>query len=44
MLSKFWELKVEKVTAKEVIAHIESLRNDEQRKVLMGFFKTGPGE
>jgi len=32
------------VTAKEVIAHIESLRNDEQRKVLMGFFKTRPGE
>ena len=32
------------MTAKEVIAHIESLRNDEQRKVLMGFFKTGPGE
>ncbi|MBO6099148.1 MAG: DNA alkylation repair protein, partial [Prevotella sp.] len=23
---------------------MESLRNDEQRKVLMGFFKTGPGE
>ena len=32
------------MTAKEVIAHIESLRNDKQRKVLMGFFKTGPGE
>ena len=23
---------------------MESLRNDEQRKILMGFFKTGPGE
>ena len=32
------------MTAKEVISHIESLRNDEQRRVLMGFFKTGLGE
>ena len=32
------------MTVKEVISHIESLRNDEQRRVLMGFFKTGPGE
>ena len=23
---------------------MESLRDDEQRKILMGFFKTGPGE
>ena len=23
---------------------MESLRNEEQRRVLMGFFKTGPGE
>lgn len=30
--------------AKEIIAYMESLRNDEQRRILMGFFKTGPGE
>ena len=30
--------------AQEIIAYMESLRNDEQRKILMGFFKTGPGE
>ena len=34
MRSKFWEL----------IKRVESLRNEEQRKVLMRFFKTGPGE
>ena len=33
-----------KVTAKEIIAYMESLQNEEQRRVLMGFFKTGPGE
>ena len=32
------------MTAKEVINHMESLRNDTQRRILMGFFKTGPGE
>ncbi len=32
------------VTAKEIIEHMESLRNDAQRKILMGFFKTAPGE
>ena len=32
------------MTAKEVINHMESLRNDAQRRILMGFFKTGPGE
>lgn len=32
------------MTAKEIIDYMESLRNDEQRRVLMGFFKTGPGE
>ena len=32
------------MTAKEVINHMESLRNDAQRHILMGFFKTGPGE
>ena len=32
------------MTAKEIIRYVESLRNEEQRRVLMGFFKTGPGE
>ena len=32
------------MTAKEVIAYMESLHNEEQRQILMGFFKTGPGE
>ena len=32
------------MTAKEIIDYMESLRNEEQRRVLMGFFKTGPGE
>jgi len=32
------------MTAQEIITYMESLRNEEQRKVLMGFFKTGPGE
>ena len=32
------------MTAREIIAYMESLRNDEQRQVLMRFFKTGPGE
>ena len=30
--------------AQEVIAYMESLRNEEQRHILMRFFKTGPGE
>ena len=32
------------MTAKEIISYMESLRNEKQRRVLMGFFKTGPGE
>ncbi len=32
------------MTAKEIIGYMESLRNEEQRQVLMRFFKTGPGE
>ena len=32
------------MSAEEIIAYMESLRNEEQRRVLMGFFKTGPGE
>jgi len=31
-------------TAKEIIEYMESLRNEEQRKILMRFFKTAPGE
>ena len=30
--------------ARQIIEYMESLRNDKQRKILMGFFKTGPGE
>ena len=30
--------------ASEIIAYMESLRNEEQRRILMRFFKTGPGE
>ena len=33
-----------RMTAREVIDYMESLHNDEQRQVLMRFFKTGPGE
>ncbi len=32
------------LTAKEIIGYMETLRNEKQRQVLMGFFKTGPGE
>lgn len=32
------------MTAREVITHMESLLDEEQRTVLMGFFKTGPGQ
>lgn len=32
------------MSAKEIIDYMESLRNEEQRRVLMGFFKTEPGE
>ena len=32
------------MTATEIITYMESLRNDEQRKNLMRFFKTAPGE
>lgn len=31
-------------TSKEIIEHLESLGNEEQRQVLMRFFKTAPGE
>lgn len=31
-------------TVQEIIEYMESLRSDEQRRVLMRFFKTGPGE
>ena len=32
------------MTAKEIINHMETLRDEEQRQVLMRFFKTGEGE
>ena len=32
------------MTAQEIVAYMESLQNEEQRKILMGFFKTGPGQ
>ena len=32
------------MSAQQIIEYMESLRNDEQRKILMGFFKTAPGE
>ena len=32
------------MTAKEIISYMESLQNENQRQVLIRFFKTGPGE
>ena len=32
------------MTAKDIIAYMESLRDEKQRKILMRFFKTGKGE
>ena len=32
------------MTAKEIITYMESIKDEEQRKNLMRFFKTGPGE
>ena len=32
------------MTAREIIKYMESLRDEEQRQVLLRFFKTGPGE
>ena len=32
------------MTAQEIISYMESQQNDAQRQILMGFFKTGPGE
>ena len=32
------------ITAKEIIAYMESQQDDAQRQILMRFFKTGPGE
>ena len=33
-----------KTKAQEIITYMESLQNEQQRKILMGFFKTAPGE
>ena len=35
---------MERMTAQEMITYMESLCNEKQRKVLMRFFKTAPGE
>jgi 3-methyladenine DNA glycosylase AlkD len=35
---------MEYATAKEIIGYMESLHNEEQRQILIRFFKTGPGE
>ncbi len=32
------------MTAKEIIGYMESLQDEKQRRELMRFFKTGPGE
>ena len=32
------------MAAQEIIEYMESLQNEKQRQVLMGFFKTGPGD
>ena len=32
------------MTVQEIIAYMESLQNEKQRKILMGFFKTGHGQ
>ena len=32
------------MAAQEIIAYMESLQNEEQRQILMGFFKTAPGK
>ena len=44
MMKAYEDLSLQKMKAKEIIAYMESLYNEEQRRVLMGFFKTGPGE
>ena len=36
--------KSEVMTAGDVVAYMESLKNEEQREILMRFFKTGPDE
>lgn len=38
------DLSIRKVTANELIEYMEGMRDEEQRKNLMRFFKTGPGE
>jgi 3-methyladenine DNA glycosylase AlkD len=45
LLANFFQIISKRtMTAKEIIAYMESLQNEEQRRILMGFFKTGPGE
>ena len=38
------DMKSEVMTAGDVVAYMESLKNEEQREILMRFFKTGLGE
>ena len=40
----FLQCNTDKMTAQEIIGYMESLRNEQQRRILMRFFKTGPGE
>ena len=40
----FLQCNTDKMTAQEIIGYMESLRNEQQRQILMRFFKTGPGE
>ena len=37
-------MKTNYITSSDIIDRLVSQRNDEQRRVLMRFFKTGPGE
>ena len=43
MQKEFLELQLEQ-TVQNIIAYLESLRNEEQRLQLMRFFKTGKGD
>ena len=44
LLHLFCTFAIEMITAKEIIAYMESQQDDAQRQILMRFFKTGPGE
>ena len=40
----FSSMFAKKLRAWEIITYMESLQNEQQRQILMGFFKTAPGE